>query len=218
MKIKFKKLIICATLLRLFSCPAQEIPYYQCFVDASHRYGLPIEVLTAMASVESKFNKNAVNYNTNKTYDFGIMQINSTWLKKLDSYGISKDDLAEPCQNIMVGTWILAQKVNAAGFGWKAIQYYNGSDPKLGYAQKVFAEIEKQNPQILKDDKIVLNLHIPPNLMLPTMSDNLPEIIVNNESSFYTKQTYAQQDAIQTQPIESAPPVRKKTAKFLYVN
>lgn len=159
-----------------FSNAISIIPYQECFTNASQKYGVPEPLLIAVAKVESKFNPKATHYNTNKSFDMGIMQVNSTWLKQLETMGITKDKLYEPCQNIMVGAWILAQKINAYGFTWTAIQRYNGSDPKLGYAQKVFNTIKEQNPQIISNDTIKFDTK-------PTTAPRLPDIVVETEQT-----------------------------------
>lgn len=159
-----------------FSLAISVVPYQECFTNASQKYGVPEPLLIAVAKVESKFNPNATNYNTNKSVDMGIMQVNSTWLKQLETLGITKEKLYEPCQNIMVGAWILAQKINAYGFTWTAIQRYNGSDPKLGYAQKVFSTIKEQNPQLIANDTITFNTQ-------PTNKPQLPDIVVDTSQS-----------------------------------
>jgi|LauGreDrversion4_2_1035121.scaffolds.fasta_scaffold716048_2 hypothetical protein len=169
--------IICAALaLHLTLIHADSIPYQECFTKASVQYGVPEPLLIAVAKVESKFDPKATHYNTNKSFDMGIMQVNSTWLKQLETYGITKEKLLQPCQNIMVGAWIMAQKINAYGFTWAAIQRYNGSDPKLGYAQKVFDTIRVQNPQLINNDKIIFNTE-------PTGKPSLPQIVVDSSNS-----------------------------------
>ena len=148
-----KKLII--LLLIIGNCYAT--PYDECFTKAANQYKVPKEVLIAIASVESKFNANAINYNTNKSYDLGVMQVNSSWFNQLAKTGITSEMLKEPCMNIMVGSWILAQKIHAYGFNWTAIQRYNGSDTQLKYAQKVYAAIKQYYPNLANEKQIVFD-------------------------------------------------------------
>lgn len=168
--------ILGALLLQISTAIAINVPYQACFTQASKKYGVPEELLIAIAKVESKFNPNAINHNSNKSDDMGLMQINSIWLKQLETYGITKDRLSQPCQNIMVGAWILAQKIEAYGFTWTAIQRYNGSDPKLGYAQKVFASIKEQNPQLINGAQIAFSTQ-------PTSKPGLPQIVIQQPGS-----------------------------------
>jgi hypothetical protein len=54
----------------------------------------------------------AAAHNTNGTYDIGPMQINSTWLPKLEKYNITQQDIQfNACANITVGAWILSKKI-----------------------------------------------------------------------------------------------------------
>ena len=119
-----------------------------CFESASSQYKIPKEVLISIANVESKFNPLAVNVNKNGSYDLGVMQINSSWFSRLNQMGITEKMLKNPCQNITIGAWILAQNIQQYGFNWIAIQHYNGSDTQLKYAQKIYNSIKQYNPNL----------------------------------------------------------------------
>lgn len=115
----------------------------RCLRKAAANYGLPYEIVYAVARVESSFNPLAVNRsNANGTRDIGLMQINSAWLPTLERYGISERTLYEPCVNANVGAWILAQNVQRYGYTVNAIGSYNAGPNgkpalKLRYAAKV---------------------------------------------------------------------------------
>lgn len=120
-------------------------PAWPCFYQASETYHVPAALLKAIAVVESNNNPLAVNMsNKNGTRDIGLMQINSQWLKKLEKYGISEEDLYNPCQNIIVSAWILRQALDTHGYTWQGIGAYNSSKPKsnLKYAWKIFKALE----------------------------------------------------------------------------
>ena len=71
------------------------------------------------------------------------MQINSAWLPELAKHGISERHLWEPCTNIHVGAWVLAQKVKKLGMTWDAVGAYNATTPakRKRYAWKVYANL-----------------------------------------------------------------------------
>lgn len=97
-----------------------------CWSAAAVRYDLPVDLLFAIGQVESNHKAHAIAVNTNGSADLGIMQINSSWLPELEPYGIDRRVLLEqPCTNIQVGAWILAQEVARFGYSWQAIGAYN---------------------------------------------------------------------------------------------
>jgi hypothetical protein len=59
------------------------------------------------------------------------MQINSSHLPKLASLGISESDLLEPCTNIKVGAWLLADSFARRGVSWDAVGAYNAACTQL---------------------------------------------------------------------------------------
>lgn len=106
-----------------------------CWEAASDSYGIPVNVLKAVAKTESGFNANAVNRNKDGTYDIGFMQINSSWLPKLEKYGITEESLKDACTNVKVGAWILSNNAKKLGWNWNAIGAYNVGCAKLDAAE-----------------------------------------------------------------------------------
>jgi soluble lytic murein transglycosylase-like protein len=102
-----------------------------CWEDASERFGIPVHVLKAIGKTESNFNAQARNRNSNGSYDIGLMQINSDWLPVLGQYGITEATLFDPCTNLKVGAWILANNAKKYGWNWNAIGAYNVGCAKL---------------------------------------------------------------------------------------
>jgi soluble lytic murein transglycosylase-like protein len=117
-----------------------------CFEEAASRYQVPSVLLKAISRVESAGNPHALNRNKDGSFDIGHMQINSRWLPKLSHFGISPDQLWDPCTNTHVGAWILAQAVRRIGYSWTAVGAYNAGSPEKRdrYARKVSAALKRE--------------------------------------------------------------------------
>ncbi len=100
-----------------------------CYEEAGAMYGIAPRLLWTISKGESNFNPAAVNYNNNGSYDFGLMQINSSWAPTLRRMGIPWDALADPCTNVKVGAWVLAQCIRDYGYTWSAVGCYNSRTP-----------------------------------------------------------------------------------------
>ncbi len=113
-----------------------------CFEEAGSLYGINPLILRAIAKVESNFNPTAIHRNTNGSYDFGLMQINSSWASVLGRERWNL--LGDACYNTMTGSWILAACMNKYGYSWKAIGCYNSQTPdkRDRYAQLVFRQLQ----------------------------------------------------------------------------
>jgi len=74
-----------------------------CYEEAGTMYGISPLLLWTISKGESNFNPAAVNHNTNGSFDFGLMQINSSWAPSLRRIGIPWEALADPCTNVKVG-------------------------------------------------------------------------------------------------------------------
>ena len=128
-----------------------------CFAEAAQRYSIPEGLLRAIAKVESGGNGAAMNLShraRTKTWDIGLMQINSSWLPRLAKLGIDEEKLKEPCQNLLVGAWILSHHLRESGADWNGVGSYNASCKTLtkqqceatryGYSWKVYHALMKQ--------------------------------------------------------------------------
>jgi soluble lytic murein transglycosylase-like protein len=114
-----------------------------CWEQAAIRYGVNPHLLYAIAKTESGMNPLATNRNKNGSYDVGLMQINSSWFPLLRKYGVTEQQLFDPCTSIHVGAWVLAQNMRRMGNSWEAVGAYNAKDPalRIRYALKVYKNI-----------------------------------------------------------------------------
>ena len=109
-----------------------------CFVTVGQASGVSPALLKAIARVESSLNPKAVNAthkNRTGSYDIGLMQINSRWLKKLEVHGITEIALYDACTSIEVGAWILADLFKRHGVNWEAVGAYNAACTQLNREQ-----------------------------------------------------------------------------------
>ena len=129
-------LFICCTTGALVLCCSNNSSAF-CFEEAGMQYNLPPKLLWSIAKSESNFKPDAVNVNKNGSYDYGVMQINSSWAGRLGDRLWSQ--LADPCTNVKVGAWILSQCINDYGYNWKAVGCYNSRTPgkNEAYAQRI---------------------------------------------------------------------------------
>lgn len=128
---------------------AVSIPASACWNEAAQKYRVNVYLLYAIAKTESNLNPRALHHNADGSDDIGLMQINSRWLPTLRKYGISAEQLLEPCTSINVGAWILAQNMQRLGNTWNAVGAYNARSPelRLRYVEKVYRNIP---PEILR--------------------------------------------------------------------
>ncbi len=106
-------------------------------------WGAPPTLALAIADIESGFNPWAVNIqgkshylrdresalalirkasSQRKSYDIGLMQINSYWLDRLN---LDPVDVLDPKINVIIGCWILSEELKRHGMTWKAIGAYH---------------------------------------------------------------------------------------------
>jgi soluble lytic murein transglycosylase-like protein len=124
-----------------------DIPFEECFFEAGSRYSIEPSLLMALAHTESRFNADALNKRSESDWDIGVMQIWSNWLPKLEKYNIQKADLLDPCININIGAWILAQNFASHGMNLLALGAYNAGFSDKNEAVRT-AYVEKVIPKL----------------------------------------------------------------------
>lgn len=121
-------------------------PYYVgCFYSSSRKYGVPVDLLMAIAQTESSFN-HKVTGKIGYGADHGLMQINDYWVPKLRKrFNITLSDIYEPCTNIEIASWILAHNFIQFGYSWRAVGAYNAVTEwkRVRYINKVAANLKK---------------------------------------------------------------------------
>ena len=124
-----------------FAVHAQQPSIADCIKSSSALFGLSPQLVLVVGHVESGWKCEAVSReNANGTFDIGCMQINTSWLPLLSKkFGITKDDLYNPCTNIHVGSWLLAKNKQTYGDTWRAIGAYNAvtESKRVAYAWKI---------------------------------------------------------------------------------
>jgi Transglycosylase SLT domain len=76
-----------------------------CSITAARKYNIPANILLAIAEKESGLPGLWVK-NSNGTYDVGTMQFNTAYIKTLEQFGITPNDLAAPgCYAYELAAW-----------------------------------------------------------------------------------------------------------------
>lgn len=112
----------------------------ECINQAAIAYHIPAIVLISVLKVEGGRSGTAKK-NTNGTYDYGPMQINTIWLKTVEPYGYSKESIQyDPCTNMWVGAWILSKKILESPEIWRGIANYHSHTAyeNITYQHKVW--------------------------------------------------------------------------------
>ncbi len=112
----------------------------ECINQAVVTYALPASLIMAIIYVEGGRNGLRIP-NTNGSFDYGVMQVNSTWLPEIArKFAYTPNDLQyDPCKNVMAGSWILRKNLNQQQS--KSIMYavgsYHSLTPNLNYIYSI---------------------------------------------------------------------------------
>lgn len=137
-----RTVFIAATLNLAFLAPANSAAF--CFQEAGARYGIAPELLVGISKQESGMRAGLPpNWNTDGSYDVGIMRINSNWYNWSPHVRELWPYMEDPCTNVMVGAWILSQCIDKYGYNWRAVGCYHSQTPKKrdAYAKRVAEKI-----------------------------------------------------------------------------
>lgn len=115
--------------------------FAHCARRAGQRYGVPVPVLSGIARVEGG-KPGSVRTDANGTRDYGVMQVNEVWLKKLKHHlRITRWELTQRvCPNVFAASYILAKYHSTYGDWWQAVEAYHagyGLAAGVSYAERV---------------------------------------------------------------------------------
>ncbi|HEC7469582.1 TPA: conjugal transfer protein [Salmonella enterica subsp. enterica serovar Saintpaul] len=114
--------------------PPAQIERVVCSITAAIKYQVPANIMLAVAEKEGGStgleNKNR---NSNGTYDVGRMQFNTVYLKDLEKYGITAEDVAQPgCYSYDLAAWRIRGHIkNDKGDIWTKAANYHSKTPQF---------------------------------------------------------------------------------------
>lgn len=100
--------------------------------EVSRDSGLSVWLLARIVEVESSGNPTAIHRNADGTSDYGLMQINSFWVDRLQLDTLRL--LSDPEYNLRVGAGILKKLIRRYGMTLEAIARYHSTNRKRGMA------------------------------------------------------------------------------------
>lgn len=111
----------------------------ECINQAAIIYHVPATMIVSILRIEGG-RQGMAKLNTDGSYDYGPMQINSRWLGKIAQYGYTREDIQyDPCKNVAVGAWILGTSIADGKDLWNGVGNYHSHTTWLNqhYNQKV---------------------------------------------------------------------------------
>jgi len=111
--------------------PPAQIERVVCSISAAIKYDIPANILLAIAEKEGGRPGQRVR-NNNGTYDVGVMQFNTAYLRDLTQYGISENHVAqEGCFAYDLAAWRIRLHIkNDKGDIWTKAANYHSRTPK----------------------------------------------------------------------------------------
>lgn len=158
-----------ALFICLIAANAQAHAYEKLFTRYSKAAGVPKSLVLAIARQESGLNPLCINIEGQdytpasraeavsilskaeagkRSYDVGLMQINSQWIRK---WKMDPASLLDPETNIRLGIKILRQEIDRHGLNWKAVGAYHSPTPEraMQYASRVFSRMQGRVPNMM---------------------------------------------------------------------
>lgn len=111
-----------------------------CWAEAAQQYSVDPVLLMAIGWKESRGHIGSIGPRLKDgNQAIGLMQINTIHLQMLSRYGITKDQLFDPCVSQKVGAFVLADCIKRFGQTWKAVGcYYGGPASKAYTAMRIY--------------------------------------------------------------------------------
>lgn len=103
-----------------------------CSIQASEQYDLAPEIVLSVAQAEGGHVGQWVK-NTNGTYDVGVMQFNTAYLKSLEKFGITPDHVAgKGCFPYKLASWRIKKHITEdEGDLWTKVANYHSRTPRF---------------------------------------------------------------------------------------
>lgn len=126
----------------MHALPVDNLQVPACMVQAASDYALPLRGLIAIWITEGG-GIGTESKNKNGTSDYGPMQINSAWVKRLQAdFGVTQQMVTQDfCCSVRAGAYILRYEINHAGGSfWDGVGHYHSHTPihKFPYIERVY--------------------------------------------------------------------------------
>lgn len=112
--------------------PPAQVERVVCSITAAIKYQIPANLMLAVAEQEGgKPGLENKNRNTDGTYDTGPMQFNTVYLRDLEKYGITAEDVSQPgCYSYDLAAWRIRGHIkNDTGDIWTKAANYHSRTP-----------------------------------------------------------------------------------------
>lgn len=129
-----------------------------CAIQAGLKYNIPVDVLLAISSIENG-NIDTISKNTNNTYDYGVMQINSDYILDLNeklNLKLTPDDfLKRDCFSFQTAAYKLKEHIKFdKGDLLTRLAMYHSKTPKYNeiYKKKIVFHSKYWSDFLLKNN------------------------------------------------------------------